>query len=299
MAASSLDRGFASMVAGAAAVAVPWRWHLAVAAGSVPGVALRFRVLGPVEAVDADGRPLALPGERQRLLLAALLARAGEVVSADRLAQLLWGDDQPADPPAALHSQVARLRRALRQGGADGLLETRPPGYRLAADRDQVDAGRFEHLAARAAAAPPAEAVRLLEEALALWRGTAYAGQADTEPAQLEAIRLEEARQAAVERLAEALVARGRAAALAAPPRARRAPGPRPGWPGCGSATCRDPTGPRSPGGPPGTGRAWSRCPAGSPASRSWPRAATPARRCWTGWPPPAPWCCTTAAAPA
>ncbi|HET9558229.1 MAG TPA: winged helix-turn-helix domain-containing protein, partial [Actinomycetota bacterium] len=104
---------------------------------------VRFRVLGPVEAVDADGRPLALAGDRQRVLLATLLARAGEVVSADRLADLLWGDDQPADPPAALHSQVARLRRVLRVGGGDGLLQTRAPGYLLAVDRHEVDAGQF------------------------------------------------------------------------------------------------------------------------------------------------------------
>jgi DNA-binding SARP family transcriptional activator/pimeloyl-ACP methyl ester carboxylesterase len=177
----------------------------------VLGVRVRFRVLGPVEAVDGDGRSLALPGDRQRALLAALLARAGEVVSADRLAELLWADDQPADPSAALHSQVARLRRALRPGGGDGLLQTQPPGYRVAVDRDEVDAGRFERLAAQASTAPPAEAVRLLDQALALWRGPAYAGLADSDLARVEAVRLEEARLAAVERRAEALLAAGRA----------------------------------------------------------------------------------------
>jgi hypothetical protein len=98
-----------------------------------------YRVLGPVDAVDADGRPLPLGGERQRALLAALLARPGEVVSSDRLAHLLWGDDQPDNPAAALHSQVARLRQALRAGDGPRLLVM--PGWVsnlevLAAGRD-------------------------------------------------------------------------------------------------------------------------------------------------------------------
>jgi DNA-binding SARP family transcriptional activator/pimeloyl-ACP methyl ester carboxylesterase len=191
-------------------------------------MAVRFRVLGPVEALDAAGRPLPLGGERQRALLAALLARAGEVVSADRLADLLWGDDQPDHPAGALHSQVARLRQALRAGtpgaghggaepggdpgGEGGWLLTRPPGYLLAVRPEEVDAGRFERLLAEADAAPPPEAARLLGEALALWRGPAYAGFADREVAQLEAIRLEEARLAAHERHAAALLDSGRAA---------------------------------------------------------------------------------------
>jgi DNA-binding SARP family transcriptional activator len=122
---------------------------------------VRYRVLGPVDAVDADGHPLPLGGERQRALLAALLARPGEVVSSDRLAHLLWGDDQPDNPAGALHSQVARLRQALRAGDGRGLL-TRPPGYLLAVEPGEVDAGHFERLVAEAGAVPPAEAARLL-----------------------------------------------------------------------------------------------------------------------------------------
>jgi DNA-binding SARP family transcriptional activator/pimeloyl-ACP methyl ester carboxylesterase len=174
-------------------------------------MSVRFRVLGPVSAVTADGRPLPLTGERQRLLLVALLAQAGEVVSADRLADLLWGSEQPDNPAAALHSQVARLRRALRSDGRE-LVVTRPPGYQLAVQAAEVDAGRFDQLMAVARDAAPAEAARLLDEALALWRGPAYAGFSDREVAQVEAIRLEEARLTAAERRAAALLAAGRAA---------------------------------------------------------------------------------------
>jgi DNA-binding SARP family transcriptional activator len=53
-----------------------------------------FRILGPLEVVDAD-RPLALGGERPRALLALLLTRANEVVSTDRLIDELWGASPP------------------------------------------------------------------------------------------------------------------------------------------------------------------------------------------------------------
>ena len=157
-------------------------------------------MLGSVEAVAADV-PLPL-SNRQRALLAALLARSGEVVSADRLAQLLWGDAQPADPVSALHSLVSRLRRML---GPD-VLVTRPPGYALRPDKVEIDAVRFEHLLDEARQAPPAVTVGLLDDALGLWRGTAFAEFADTDVARLAAIRLTEARLTAVEARAAALL---------------------------------------------------------------------------------------------
>ncbi|MEV0897609.1 BTAD domain-containing putative transcriptional regulator [Actinoplanes sp. NPDC049802] len=163
---------------------------------------MRFRVLGAVQAYTEEGLPVAL-GDRRRALLAALLARAGRVVPADRLADLLWAETMPADPAAALHSQISRLRRVL-----PGVpIDTVPPGYALRVDPDQVDAGRFDRLVA---AARTGDAAELLGEALALWQGPAYAGFADTEVARLEAIRLEEARLHATETWHRALLAAGR-----------------------------------------------------------------------------------------
>src|ERR1700759_84850 len=69
-----------------------------------------YGLLGPVE-VRVDGRALPLPGARQRLLLAVLLVNANRMVPAVRLIDELWGADLPADPRAALRTQVARLRR--------------------------------------------------------------------------------------------------------------------------------------------------------------------------------------------
>jgi len=169
--------------------------------------AVRVRVLGTVEAAGPDGAPVPL-GDRQRALLASLVARADAVVPVDRLVDLLWGERPPADPAGALHSQVSRLRRAL-----PGLpVITRPPGYALHPAPGDVDARRFDDLVAAARRVPDGEALPLLGEALALWRGPAYAEFAGTEIARSEAIRLEEARLEAVEAWHRALLAAGRAA---------------------------------------------------------------------------------------
>src|SRR5690606_41842521 len=71
--------------------------------------------------------------DRQRALLACLLARADHIVTADQLAELVWGEEQPVDPAAALQSQISRLRRAI----APARIETQPPGYLLAARSEE------------------------------------------------------------------------------------------------------------------------------------------------------------------
>jgi DNA-binding SARP family transcriptional activator/pimeloyl-ACP methyl ester carboxylesterase len=164
-----------------------------------------FRVLGAVEAEDPDGVPVPL-GDRQRALLASLLARAGTVVSVDELTELVWPDRQPADPAAALQNQVSRLRRALPWAA----LRTRSPGYLLEAG-DDLDANRFTALLAAAAGVEAARAADLVASALSLWRGRAYAGFADGPVARFEAIRLDEARLHAVEDLHRHLLDAGRA----------------------------------------------------------------------------------------
>jgi DNA-binding SARP family transcriptional activator len=74
---------------------------------------------------------------------------------------------------------VARLRRVLDPTGAPEVVASRPPGYLLAVDPEQVDAVRFERLAAEGHAAlaggRPDDAAALLAEGLALWCGPALA----------------------------------------------------------------------------------------------------------------------------
>jgi predicted ATPase/DNA-binding SARP family transcriptional activator len=157
---------------------------------------IELGILGPLE-VRVAGRPVPVPGVRQRALLAALLLGRGTVVPVDRLVDEVFGDAPPRETRNALQTYVTRLRQAL--GPAASVITTRAPGYVLEVPGDAVDAERFAALLgqARAAEAPMA-ALALLDRALALWRGPAYAEFASTF-ARGEALRLAELRLAAEE----------------------------------------------------------------------------------------------------
>ncbi|RCV49573.1 BTAD domain-containing putative transcriptional regulator [Marinitenerispora sediminis] len=177
---------------------------------------MRFGILGPVDVRLADGSPLAVGGPRVRALLALLLLDAGRPVGTDRLLDGLYGAEPPAAAANALQSQVSRLRRALRPvSGGRELVERLPGGYRIAVAPEDVDAHRFERLAARGrhalASGDPRRAAALLREALALWRGPALAdlagmaGTASGAPhVDAHAARLAELRLATVEDRVEA-----------------------------------------------------------------------------------------------
>ncbi|UQU61951.1 AAA family ATPase [Couchioplanes caeruleus] len=172
-----------------------------------------FRVLGPIGA-DAGGEPVGLGGARQRAVLARLLVARGRVVPVDRLVADLW-ETPPDAAVAAIRTFVADLRRALEPGRPPRrpaeLLITTPPGYALPAAPDAVDAWRFEAAVTRTGG-HAADALTRLDDALALWRGPAYA-EYEAEPwARAEIDRLNELRMLAVERRAEALLELGRAA---------------------------------------------------------------------------------------
>ncbi|MFD5622652.1 BTAD domain-containing putative transcriptional regulator [Streptomyces yangpuensis] len=141
---------------------------------------MRYLILGVTEARDETGAPLPIGGARLRALLAALALRAGHPVPVAELVDDVWGDAPPLDAPAALQALVARLRRAL--GGRDTVHAAPTGGYRLAADRDDVDLHRFTRLVARGdreLAEDPAAAARTLRTALSLWRGPALADLAE------------------------------------------------------------------------------------------------------------------------
>ncbi|MEW6474958.1 MAG: BTAD domain-containing putative transcriptional regulator [Actinomycetota bacterium] len=160
----------------------------------------------------ADG-PLPVVGARPRLVLAVLLVERNRVVPSDRLAEELWGDEQPADAAAAVRTNVFRLRKQL--GVHAGDLDTVEGGYVLRVDGEDLDAGRFEADLAAALAeadADPAVGADRLGAALSLWRGRALGEFADRAFAQPEARRLEELRGRAVEARGDALLKAGRAA---------------------------------------------------------------------------------------
>lgn len=178
---------------------------------------LRLRVLGAVDATR-DGEPVDLGGRRQRAVVAALVVAGGEIVSPDRLVDCVWGASPPASATSALQSYISHLRRRLEpDAGArsrEGVIARSGGGYRLCLGTDAVDAWSFEDAVQSAVRAPSREAERLLEAALRLWRGPAYADYA-TEPwIQPELTRLTELRSVARERLLEARLELGGAALL-------------------------------------------------------------------------------------
>jgi DNA-binding SARP family transcriptional activator/Flp pilus assembly protein TadD len=178
---------------------------------------MRFGVLGPLE-VDAEAGPVALGGQKERLLLAQLLARPNQVVSAETLIRGLWGEQPPRSAAKTLQSHVVRLRRVLEPGrprGAAGqILVTREPGYLLRVAPGTLDAARFEELCAtarRALARGEAEvAASTLRAALGLWRGRAFEEFADTDFGAAEGDRLGELRLVAIEDRIEADLRLGR-----------------------------------------------------------------------------------------
>jgi predicted ATPase/DNA-binding SARP family transcriptional activator len=164
---------------------------------------VEFSVLGPL-AVTHAGASVELAGGLRRRLLAALLVNARTVVSADRLIDVLWGDDPPRSALRSLHNQVWRVRAALDEcaPGSAKALVTQAPGYVLAIEPAAVDSWRFEQALAEAVAEAPARpeyAVARLTEALELWRGPAFAEFTGEEFCRYEAMRLEELRLVAVE----------------------------------------------------------------------------------------------------
>ncbi|MEV8022214.1 AfsR/SARP family transcriptional regulator [Streptomyces sp. NPDC086554] len=174
-----------------------------------------FGVLGPVAAWDEDGVAVPLKGPRHRAVLARLIVARRRVVPVARLVEDLW-EEPPADAVGTIRTFVAGLRRSIEPDrpprAPARLLVTEGPGYALRAAPDDVDAWRFERDVGSGADLPQARLVARLTDALATWRGPAYADFADEPWARAERSRLTELRLHAVERRADAKIALGAAA---------------------------------------------------------------------------------------
>jgi predicted ATPase/DNA-binding SARP family transcriptional activator len=179
---------------------------------------LSIRVLGPVEVTAGDAR-VDLGGSLPRRLFAALVAAGGQVVTDDRLADLVWDGQPPVKMAAALQVHVSRLRGALGQGARE-LLERDNVGYRLRLDPEAVDATWFANAIEtgrrQLTEGNADQAIRTFTEALALWRGDPYADIAEWDEVSAARGRLAELREVALEESAAARLAGGDAAGAAA-----------------------------------------------------------------------------------
>lgn len=163
-------------------------------------------VLGPLT-IDGVAGPLR---HHDRVVLTALAARPGDVVSADRLADALWGDSPPETWSKVVQGCIMRLRKVLGVGA----IETTPHGYRLTLAADDVDTKRFQRLIEQGrellTLSEPERAAYVLGEALALWRGPALAELDGWDIGRVEVARLEELRRDAEELGVDAALRAGR-----------------------------------------------------------------------------------------
>ena len=164
-------------------------------------------MLGPFEIRTDDGVFAAVPGARLRGLLIALALEPGHAVPKATLVDWIWGERPPSDAANALQRLVSRLRKAL----PEGMVEGQPDGYRLRVEPDAVDAVRFERLVGQARNDGDPRRVRLLHEALALWRGAAMqdVGLPDSAAFDAAVTRLEGLRLTAMEDLFDAEISLG------------------------------------------------------------------------------------------
>jgi DNA-binding SARP family transcriptional activator len=79
---------------------------------------------------------------QQRLALAVLLVKSGQIVTTDRHVDELWEHQQRRTATATVQVYVMRLRRMLE--GSPIALETRGHGYQLLAGYGAIDASLFE-----------------------------------------------------------------------------------------------------------------------------------------------------------
>jgi DNA-binding SARP family transcriptional activator/tetratricopeptide (TPR) repeat protein len=175
-----------------------------------------FRILGSLEVVR-EGDAVDIGGTRLQIVLALLLLEAPRIVSVDQLIDAVWDEGPPSTARSQVHICVSQLRTKLGSVGEQPLIRTRKPGYVLDLGGASLDLVTFQALAVQArkdaAGGRRAEAAHLLRTALAEWRGPLLGGL-DVPFVRDAAVRLEDARVAALEEYADLELEFGRHAEL-------------------------------------------------------------------------------------
>jgi DNA-binding SARP family transcriptional activator/tetratricopeptide (TPR) repeat protein len=182
------------------------------------GTTVEFRILGPIE-LWVNGQRYDLGSPKERCVLAILLWKLGQPVSADSLIDMVWGGNPPDSALASLYFYISRLRRDLKRAvGEDRAWLRGGSGYYiLDAGADTVDLCQFRELRDQARAVArhgdDERAAALLHEADNLWRGAPLTGLSATWADGVRA-RLEEERLGAIRDRIECELRLGRHAAL-------------------------------------------------------------------------------------
>ena len=171
-----------------------------------------LRLLGPVGLDRADS-PVDLGQPKQIAVLVALALQAGEIVSTDRLVDLLWDGRPPRTAAHSVQIYVSGLRKVFGSSPGSPQIETRAPGYRLVVEPGTIDVDRFERNVQRGReyqrSGDPAAAVETLRAALALWRGQPLTDLSYAQFTQPYIARFSELRRESVEALVAAELAAG------------------------------------------------------------------------------------------
>ncbi|MEU0566545.1 BTAD domain-containing putative transcriptional regulator [Nonomuraea sp. NPDC005983] len=130
----------------------------------------RFGFLGAV-ALWQGGQEIRLHTKRSKTVIARLLLSPGRLVSVDALVDGLYGEY----PAKSARNQVHRGIGELRRQGV--FIVERDGSYQLETPAEAIDAWQFKSLTEAAkAVGRPSDRVRLLRDALKVWRGPALAG---------------------------------------------------------------------------------------------------------------------------
>lgn len=183
---------------------------------------VQFGLLGAISAV-VNGAERTPRAAKVRSVLALMVAQPGSVVTFGDIAEELWGENPPNTAASAVYVYISQLRKLL--GPLPGssaerhpMIESLRPGYRLNVPAECTDLAQFRSLAEAGRQAlerqEPAEAARLMREALAVWRGPAMQGIESSGELMRLALGLNEQRASLCEELFDLELALGRHTAV-------------------------------------------------------------------------------------
>ncbi|MER0443336.1 AfsR/SARP family transcriptional regulator [Streptomyces sp. Edi4] len=179
-----------------------------------------IKMLGRLSA-ELNGVSVVPSAAKPRQILALLALQSGRVVTVPTLMEEIWGEDIPRSAATTLQTYILQLRRKIaaalegdRAWQAKDVLVTQHGGYLLEVQPGQMDVQEFDRLYAAGrdahTAADYRSASELLGQALALWQGPALVDVRVGGVLELESLRLEEDRMAALERRIDADMELGR-----------------------------------------------------------------------------------------
>jgi SARP family transcriptional regulator, regulator of embCAB operon len=186
----------------------------------VEGAIMEIKVLGPL-AARLNGVSVVPTAAKPRQILSLLALQADRVVTVATLMEEIWGEDIPRSAATTLQTYILQLRRKIAAAldgdptrQAKDVLITRHGGYLLQVQPGQVDAHEFTQLTASGRSAYEAgdhhSASQLLGSALDMWTGSALVDVRIGTVLELDVLRMEEDRIAALELRVDADLRLGR-----------------------------------------------------------------------------------------